>query len=312
MKYFSNEDISRVDYKKFHHNNLDNIYPSISWCIINPFLENELKKYGEGINTTSYSYFLQGLHWDDRMIHIDFDNVTVSLSDNLNLIWLQLHNDTMYIYDHVGKISQPSNWKPNFYVSFRSALRKCFTFDIPYLHQQLVFNFAMDVKNTFFGNGVRPVYYGFDGSNPNDGGGFLVYFHYPGQRFTSYYTIKYEWDSRLNKSKSYVMKFGVKNVEVIKHRHRVQEPCVEDWRNYDQFIMEDTMMEAGCRPPHWNTTQNLTLCSKPEEMKYFEDQPTTTKVQSFGPPCYVVENLHYDYHEMDWPQKIDGKNVEIK
>ena len=112
VKYFSNEDLSRVDYRRFHHNSLENVYPYFSWCIINPFLESKLKSYGEDINVTSYSYFLQGLHWDDRMLYIDYDNVTVSLLENLNLIWLQLHNDTLYIYHHSGNLSVPSGWKP--------------------------------------------------------------------------------------------------------------------------------------------------------------------------------------------------------
>lgn len=307
VKYFSDQDISRVDYKKFHHEVQDNIYPSISLCIINPFLEHELKKYGDDdINITSYSYFLQGLHWDDRMLKIDFDNVTVSLTDNLDFIYIQLHNDTYYIYDNIGGNHQPPGWTPNFYVSFRSSVRKCFTFDIPYLKQQLVSLFGMVIRNSIFPKGVRPVYFGFDGSNPDDGGGFLVYFHYPGQRFTSYYTIKYEWDSKINNSNPYYMKFDVKDVEVIKHRNKPQQPCIDDWRNYDQVIMDDIMLKAGCRPPHWDTTQNLSWCSKPEQMKHFKDQPTTTKVQSFDHPCNVIESLHYTYYEKEFPKQLKG------
>ena len=306
VKYFSNEDLSRVDYRRFHHNSDENVYPSVSWCIINPFLEDKLKLYNEDFNVTSYSYFLQGLHWDDRMLNVEYDNVTVSLEDNLNLIWLQLHNDSYYIYHHPGNVSNPPGWRPNFFVSFRSAIRKCFTFDIPFLEEELVFNFATDVRNGIFKNGVRPTFFGFDGSNPDDGGGLFVYFHYPGQRLTSYYTIKYEWDTKKNDSKPYLMKFGIKDIEVIKHRHRKEEPCLEDWKNFDQLVMDDLMLKSGCRPIHWNTNQNLSLCSQQEQMIHFADQPSTTEVLSYGPPCRVFENLHYSYHEKDIPHQLNG------
>ena len=187
-----------------------------------------------------------------------------------------------------------------------SAIRKCFTFDIPFLKEELVFNFAMDVQNDLFGNGFRPTFFGFDGSNPDDGKGLFVYFHYPGQRFTSYYTIKYEWDKKTIDSKPYLMKFGVKDIEVIKHRNRKEEPCIKDWKNFDQLVMDDLMLKSGCRPPHWNTNQNFTLCSRPEQMVRFSDQPSTTDVLSYGPPCRVIENLHYSYHEQDEPEQLYG------
>ena len=88
--YILNEDVSRVDFHLFHSHFQDQ-YPTTTLCFYNPFLENELKKYGDGINTTTYSQFLQGKFADDRMRDIDYDNVTVSLNDFLLGAGLTLH-----------------------------------------------------------------------------------------------------------------------------------------------------------------------------------------------------------------------------
>ena len=84
-KYLADEDVSKSSHKKFHSSNPDTIYPSITLCVLNPFLEHQLEQYGKGINITSYSYFLRGIHWDERMLKIDYDSVTTSLINNLIL-----------------------------------------------------------------------------------------------------------------------------------------------------------------------------------------------------------------------------------
>ena len=310
FKYLNDNNLSIIDYRKFHQNSPDHMYPSMSWCIINPFIDHELKKYGKDINVTSYSYFLQGRYWDDRMLDIDFDNVTVSLSDNLLKVWLILHNSTQYNYVHDEKVSYSSAndwgqhpWVPKFYVSFRSWDRKCFTFDIPFMNGQPVFRFILTVKNSFFPQNVRPTYWPFYGHNPEKGKGFMVYFHYPGQHFTSVHTVKYDWKHISNYSNTYRMDFGMSYIEMMRRRNRPQHTCIEDWRNYDQMMMDDIMLKAGCKPPHWKTSQNFSLCSKREQMIYFDRKKWTEKVEAFGPPCKAIGLLQYNYNEEEYEKE---------
>ena len=63
-KYFLDENTTRVSYIKFNHGDAGNIYPSVTLCVLNPFLEKELKRYREDINITTYSKFLKGKIWD--------------------------------------------------------------------------------------------------------------------------------------------------------------------------------------------------------------------------------------------------------
>ena len=67
--------------------------------------------------------------------------------------------------------------------------------------------------------------------------------------------------------------------------------------------MDDIMLKAGCRPPHWTTSQNFSLCSKREQMTHFEDKTWTEKVEAFGPPCNVIERLQYSYNEDEYEKE---------
>ena len=110
LKYLRDEDAPQTEYQKFHHNSEDDLYPSISFCIINPFVETKLKEYGENINISSYSFFLQGLHWDDRMQDISYDNVTVSVEDSLLGITIEHHDQTFKVYDHKKDRKKEQPW----------------------------------------------------------------------------------------------------------------------------------------------------------------------------------------------------------
>ena len=82
-RFAKDEDTTLVRVTKFHTSK-DAIYPSISFCISPPFLEKRFEVYGDdSINMTSYSEFLDGKIWDERFLKVDYDNVTVSLIDNV-------------------------------------------------------------------------------------------------------------------------------------------------------------------------------------------------------------------------------------
>ena len=319
VTYLKDDDISRNDYTKYHHDEQgENVYPSISLCVINPFLDQQLKKYGDDINITSYSYFLQGLHWDDRMLEIDYDNVTVSLEKSLISTLLKLHErdaDGKRIEMHYDPKTQHDKilFKPKFYVSFQSAIRKCFTFDIPVIKKHLVYHYLIKVRNTIFPNGKRPstMPKKFDGSDENSRG-FAIYLHYPGQRFTSYHTIKENWKERHGKKKnnSYIMVLKMDEVEVIRYRHKKTRPCMKNWKIFDQTLLDDIMKAAACHPPHWNTTNYLPLCSTKKQMKYFKDQPKIADVLKYDPPCQVIKMLRYSYYEKEVPKsKLIGMKL---
>ena len=57
--FFQDHDVCLVDFKQYNEEK-EYIYPSFSLIFINPFIEEKLREHGDGINTTTYSQFLEG------------------------------------------------------------------------------------------------------------------------------------------------------------------------------------------------------------------------------------------------------------
>ena len=138
--FVQNSDVCLVDYISY---NLDrnSIYPSISIAVGNPFIKQNLKIYGDNITPTTYSRFLEGKHWDDRMMNINYDNVTVDISDYLlsyEIVYGE--NRTKHVYEKSSISKMLSDgWKLP-YTSYRGYDIKAFTIDPPYKKRQACAN----------------------------------------------------------------------------------------------------------------------------------------------------------------------------
>ena len=270
-RYLKNEDVTVVKVLAFL-SSPDAIYPSFSFCILQPFLKDRFNDYNDDdINMTSYIRFLKGDMWDDRFLKIEYDNVTVDLSDNLMKAEYNTHSNWEY-----------SNWEPIHFVSFRSSGRKCFTVNAPFLETHLLRSFRFEVDKKIIPD-----------ANETKQRKVYTYLHYPGQRFTSYYTVKPNLISHRNLSSKDRISFTVRDVDVITRRNKKNEPCVEDWRHYDDQYMQRLMKKVGCHPPHWKSEHDLPICSDASQMKSFSGQPNTFAVESFGLPCKMIDRLQY-------------------
>ena len=82
-RYLRNEDTTVLKVTKFFSSS-ESIYPSLTFCIVPPFLDKKFATFGnKEINTESYMKFLEGEFWDEKFADIDYDNVTVSLDGNI-------------------------------------------------------------------------------------------------------------------------------------------------------------------------------------------------------------------------------------
>ena len=81
-QYILDEDVARIEFKQFNSGS-DHIYPAVTMCFPSPLVEEKLEKYGDGINANTYSSFLRGIHWDNRMTHINYDDVSINFEDYL-------------------------------------------------------------------------------------------------------------------------------------------------------------------------------------------------------------------------------------
>ena len=253
-KYMKDDDVSLVNYKRYHSDK-DSIYPSLTLCFNNPFLNDKLESFGNGINTTTYSKFLNGLYWDERFIKIDYDNVTINLESYLEGAKIILGNGS--VYNTTGKRMH--------YVVMRSSSMKCFSFEPPFLPDIGIEYLVVVLKNSIFPYGFRPTHHNFDPKREDfngRGSGFEVRFNFPRQVFRSDFTAKWIWESLGNNaSNKWVgMTFKVKDIEVLKRRSKSGLPCNSEWQHDDQKIMKEIIRIVQCKPPHWDVYTELDIC----------------------------------------------------
>ena len=81
-QYALDEDVARIEFQEFNSGET-NIYPTVTMCFPKPLLEHKLAEYGQGINVSTYTSFLVGDLWDNRMALIDYDDVSIHIEDYL-------------------------------------------------------------------------------------------------------------------------------------------------------------------------------------------------------------------------------------
>ena len=252
ITYLLDYDTCLVDFK-FYNENPSYVYPSISIMIINPFLDERLREYGEGINATTYSKFLSGQYWDERMLDIDYDNVTIDLNDYF--IGYEMLSDNFSVITIDNFTDNPATsygWRKP-YKNFRSHAWQTFAIDPPFDTFGGVTRFLVQtwikIRTDLFKNSIRQSLYDYDPDSPN-WGGFEVWFHYPNQLMESWHLGmgKWFWPYRNeNSTKNFVMVFERSKMDVLQRRNKRSSPCVEDGINHDNHLIEEIMSRNGCR-----------------------------------------------------------------
>ena len=284
FRYAKDENSTEVKYTKFHHDE-DAMYPSLTFCFKDPFLEEKFQQYEDDINVTRYINFLKGNLWNENMLEVKYDDVTISLSDHLLGTYLQTHKKEII------------EWIPHYYVSFRSGYLKCFAVDQPVLHQKYILTSGLLIRKSIFHQSkISGVSSTSDISSPD--AALISYLHYPGQRLTAGPSIKKIWPLRQKSDENYVIRFDIKNMDVITRRNKYHDNCIVDWKQYDKHILDKFMVNMKCRPPHWNITSKLPLCSNATEMKRFAKAANVAS-NDYEPPCKSIARIDYNYSELD-------------
>ena len=299
-----NNDICLVDLKEYN-GHPDNIYPSISIMIVNPFLDDKLKTMGEGINAVNYSKFLAGKLWDPRMLDIDYDNVTIDLNEYF--LGYEMFGDNFSIITIDNFTNDPATsygWRRP-YKNFRSAGWQTYAIDPPFNTYGAVTRFlvqaSVKIRTDVFKNSIRPASYDYDQDSPT-WGGFEVWFHYPNQLMEAWHMGmgKWFWPKKGPlSSRNYAMIFERSKMDVLERRNKKNSPCIEDWKNHDQYVMENLISAAGCRPPHWTSKKDVRICNSQEEMLKVLPPLKKHELLDFVPPCRSITNIPFSYSETE-------------
>ena len=159
--YLLNDDVASISFETFQQKE-ENIYPSISLCLINPFIEESLRAVNLDFSSTAYRSFLQGLSWNQKMLQIDYDAVSKDINDYILGYDVLLYNGSRlridFKEDHTKTV--PPAWDAP-YIGLTDFFRKCATINIPHHQSQLMINIFINMKLSLFPNGVRPDHYDF-------------------------------------------------------------------------------------------------------------------------------------------------------
>ena len=292
--FILNEDVSSVTFQQFH-NNPENAYPSISFCVLNPLIQEKLDRYGTNVTVGKYQAFLAGRYWDDSVAGIDYDQVTLEFNDYI------LGYDVLYFNRTRVRLdlnATPWNeWNPP-YISLTDFGKKCISIKIPYQQNQEIRNIELFFKPELFEN--RAQYGWIDWEKDITKSIYVVGIHYFQQVVLAHTWIS-NFPKRIgNSSKGFTMEFSIGNVEYVQRRNKLREPCLSNFPNYDKDKIEWIIKTVGCRPAYWKSFTTLRACTTKQEMfnlaTLFSNICIGNNTLEYI-PCRSIESIQYSYAE---------------
>ena len=282
--YALNADLCIVDFKKFYDTNED-LLPTLSLCLKNPFLKEKFMEQNHLINDTSYLSFLKSEIFHPMFLSIDHKNVTINLSENVAAYQVGYRNGTLK--RHHKNQANGTSWsifKYSFSGFWVKKFFNCYDLQIP--RDKQVRYFITSISTSIFPNGIRP----------QQNYGMMTLLHYPNQVLKSGKTMKYSFPQK--RTDHYIMRYIVTGVEVIRRRNKGNYPCNEDWENYDNSVLSNHVTKIGCRTPYHypNNSSIVPICNSTEAM---EKAQLNLRLDDYGvpPPCRAMEKLYYTYEE---------------
>ena len=266
-EFSKNNDLSEVSFKPF---NYETVYPEVSLCLINPFLDDKFASY--------YLPHLSGHIWNETMVDVDFEKITRKLEDN--------------ILDTCVRSSFDEHCKDKASISTHVHLigGKCLSFHHKY-HKR-VYEALVWMNNTIFPDGIRPSQFT-----------FFILFTFPQQllRMSKLWPPSGHWDTQNDSSIAYHMNFDLSDIQVIKRRNKYGSKCY-DLENYDSIIEEEILSDVGCRPFYVPSLQKHVPCSTKQEMQAISDRvksimSKSEKFKSITPPCHEITRIQISYKE---------------
>ena len=277
-KFWKDEDLCLVDYETYD-SSLDVDYPMLSFCLQDPVIESKLQQYNETLTSKKYQNYLTGLEYYDGMQNIDFNDVTVDLSEYLHAETITFNNGT------TTERTYPNNIFEKPMVTYVGGI-----YQTGWIYK--CFGLRMQKKNILYG------YVAFNKSlfGSRSFNYVVTLLHYPNQTMLSLSTLKYEWPSYPKRKQiEYSMDFTITQVEVLKRRNKRTKSCVSNDISFDETIMSDHIKKNGCRAPYQNNRNDTPICSSRKEMlgAYYD------LIMKIGEktPCTSIKNIIYKYEE---------------
>ena len=282
-KYRLDEDLSVITYRKFYEREND-VYPTVSLCFNNPFLAKRLAE--SGINESVYLSFLTGEYFSEEMLEINYENVTINISNYVKGYMIYFNNGTRIQVDsekNIDKIRTLTYVSYNGIHGSTGGFFKCFALDIPLVRDLLIFRIL--ISNNIFSNSIRPPY-----------DTFRAIHHLPQQFFLSGANQQWIWPYRAA-NESYKMRFNVGSSTIMIKRNKKNSRCIESYENYDDWVLKLYKNEAKCNIPYQKQDNLLPMCTSKERKKRALLSYDIVDRQHMDRPCRTMEGIDVKHLE---------------
>ena len=235
---------SNVKYVKFL-SSPEAEYPTISLCIINPYLEEEISKYG-----TNYSAYSAAIHGEGQLASsfmfydIPYENITLNAENRY------LSFESRMFDREIGDVSKDegSILEITSNPLLNSASYKCYTAIVKISRNPWMWGISMSVKNVT--KKRIPL---------------RVMMNLPG----SFRGGKYETLFKTFVGNPTSLNHEIDTMDITERRSTRNSPCYEDSAGYDEHVVTQALEEANCKPPYINMEKfnHLANCTV-EKLKY--------------------------------------------
>ena len=284
-RFSLNEDLSVVKYRKFYERE-NEINPTVSLCLENPFTNQGLVQYGT--NESLYLQFLKGEYFSRDMIKVDYQNVTIDMADYIKGYRMYFRNGSSIKIDSGLSIHEKRRLTDVSFDGFLGVPRrfsKCFALNIPRIPD--LHEFRILISNDIFPNGKRPTY-----------DRFKAIYHIFQQFLLFGANKKWIWPDRAA-NESYKMRFMITGITIMIRRSKQNYRCIESWQDYDDWVKRNQNNATGCRSPYDKVDKMIPMCDTKESMKQAVFDAAIVGNKKLDLPCKTMESIDWHFLETE-------------
>ena len=297
LRYFENNDVSLVSFKRFNERPIDK-YPTFTFC----FYDDRGGIYSETVtelhvSKEEYSDLLKGRNVAtnksaekfNRIVDEDYEMFTMKLDALLYSFAFAAKNanNTISFNHQRDKNDQVQITKSAFYISYQDPDQICFTrnshlktgTDFLRKEDKVLLDFYLLTVLKYLPRYLR------------------IYIHYPGQFIRHKDIPAFEIALKELENKDYMVHFNLAYVSVLRKRSNENKPCNVSLENDDNEFKLNVMKQdqVRCIPLYWNSsiTTNMPFghCNTSNQLQdiYYYTQNIADSMLSYDPPCVKMQ-----------------------
>ena len=275
-KYQKNDDVTLIEYRSLHEK-VDFAYPDVTICLANPELKNEHINITKEANFTQrYQDYVMGIEMNETLKNLDYEMLTPNLFEYIELVTVHWKNGTYGSCRNTN--SCPYLTFKNIFDGFLgSQFSKCFGIEIEK-------GYALDIQD-----GVIILFKDDLNLLLNQVNMVQVLFNYRNQFIRPIGGVQNVWAKKKKRAEI----FQITSLDVVTRRNTKENPCLLNWKKYDECVMIQHFKTAGCRAPYHIKYKYISICSTKEEM---EKASKNVFGLNMDAPCYEMPYIDFKYN----------------